>query len=38
MVRPLEEPVRTWPSRRGGGGVDAEEGRLRRLGQALRNG
>jgi len=29
MVRPLEEPVRTWTSRRGGGGVDEEGGRKR---------
>src|SRR5260221_13123814 len=34
MVRPLEEPVRTWTSRRGGGGVDEEGRRLRRPGQA----
>ncbi len=30
MLRPLEEPVRTWTSRRGGGGADAGRGRLRR--------
>ena len=30
MLRPLEEPMRTGHARRGGGGVDAAEGRLRR--------
>jgi hypothetical protein len=38
MVRPLEKPVRAWTSRRGGGGVDAAGGRLRRPCQAVRNG
>jgi len=37
MVRPLEEPLRTWHTRRGGGGVDEEGGRLRRPGLAMRN-
>jgi hypothetical protein len=36
MLRPLEEPLRTGHARRGGGGVDAAEGRLRRPGQAVR--
>jgi hypothetical protein len=30
MVRPLEEPMRTWHARRGGSGVDEAGGRLRR--------
>jgi len=34
MLRPLEEPMRTWNSRRGGGGVDEAGGRLRRPGPA----
>ncbi|SRR6266566_4471724 len=34
MVRPLEEPMRTCSSRRGGGSVDEEGGRLRRPGPA----
>ena len=38
MVRPLEEPMHPWHARRGGSGVDEAEGRLRRPGQALRNG
>ena len=37
MVRPLEEPLRTWNTRRGGGSVDEEGGRLRRPGPARRN-
>ncbi|HKV01272.1 MAG TPA: hypothetical protein VJQ26_04045 [Ktedonobacteraceae bacterium] len=32
MVRPLEGPMRTCYSRRGGGGVDEAGGRLRRPG------
>src|SRR5258708_21786684 len=34
LLRSLEEPLRTGHARRGGGGVDAAEGRLRRPGPA----
>jgi len=37
MVKPLEESVRPWSSRRGGGSVDEAGGRLRRPDQAVRN-
>ncbi len=38
LLRPLRGPMRTWESRRGGSGVDEAGGRLRRPGQAVRNG